>query len=171
MRHKSFAPLAGPGSRLLILGSLPGSASLAAAEYYAHPRNLFWDFMQELLGVPRALPYAQRCRLLVEAGVALWDVIEEASRHGSLDAAIQLASARHNDVASLVAASPSLQGIAFNGATAERLFRTHVAPRLAPRRRPLTLLALPSTSPANASISRGAKLAAWRQIRPLACGA
>ncbi len=164
MRPRSFPPLLGSHPRLLILGSLPGSASLAAGQYYAHPRNLFWDFMESLFGVARALPSAQRCALLTQGGVAVWDVVQEATRPGSLDAAIQLATLRYNDVAQLIDTHPSLEAIAFNGATAQRLFAQRIPPRLAPRAQPLTYLALPSTSPANASIARATKLAAWQRL-------
>lgn len=170
MRHNSFAPLLGPAPRLLILGSLPGAASLAAHQYYAHPRNLFWDFMQALFGVPRDLPYDARCQALTARGVALWDVVQEAERAGSLDAAIDLAGARHNAVAALVAATPTLEAIAFNGATAARLYARHVAPELAARAAPLALVALPSTSPANAQYTPAFRREAWRVLTRYASG-
>ena len=163
-RARSFEPVLGPAPRLLILGSLPGRASLAAGEYYAHPRNLFWDLLGELAGAGRELAYPARIDLLRARGIALWDVIAEARRPGSLDTAIDLAGARHNDIAALVAREPTLRAVAFNGAAARALFQRHIAPRLAPRSRPLACLALPSTSPAHASMTRAAKLTAWRQI-------
>jgi hypoxanthine-DNA glycosylase len=163
-RVRSFAPLAGSAPHTLILGSLPGRASLAAGEYYAHPRNLFWDFMGELFGAGRSLPYARRTAVLLEQGLALWDVVHDAHRPGSLDAAIDFVTARHNAIAELVMARPSLQVIAFNGATAARLFTRHVAPTLGPRLAALSLRALPSTSPAHAGLSREAKLTAWRTL-------
>ena len=169
-RTRSFAPLAGPHPRLLILGSLPGRASLAAGEYYAHPRNLFWDVMGALFGAGRDLPYAQRTATLVARHVALWDVVQEASRPGSLDTSIDFASARHNDIAAYVLATPSLRAIAFNGATAARLFRRQVAPALGAGLEAIALLPLPSTSPAHAGMDRAAKLAAWQVLRAAAEG-
>ena len=70
-----LAPVLGGRPRLLLLGSMPGSASLLEQRYYAHPRNLFWPFMQQLFGIPVELGYQQRCQLLTEQGIALWDVI------------------------------------------------------------------------------------------------
>ena len=161
---RCFAPILGPAPRLLILGSLPGRASLAADEYYAHPRNLFWDLMGDLVGAGRSLPYARRTAVLRERGIALWDVIAEARRPGSLDASIDAASVRHNDIAALLASEPTLRAVAFNGAAARTLFRRHVAPRLDAAASGVGLLALPSTSPAHASLRPEAKRAAWRGI-------
>lgn len=163
-RARSFAPVLGAAPRLLILGSLPGRASLAAGEYYAHPRNLFWDLMGELLGATRAQAYAARTARLQARGIALWDVIGEAHRPGSLDTSIDLATARHNDIAALIARAPSLRAVAFNGTAARRLFLRHVAPALGSRSATLQLLALPSTSPANAGVTLAAKRTAWREI-------
>ena len=163
-RARSFAPVLGRNPRILILGSLPGRASLAAGEYYAHPRNLFWDVMGELAGAPRALPYAQRLDALTARGIALWDVVQDAHRPGSLDSAIDFASARHNDIAALLKAQPALQVVAFNGGTSARLFSRHVRPQLGARATALTLLPLPSTSPAHAGLPRDAKQLAWRQL-------
>jgi TDG/mug DNA glycosylase family protein len=169
-RARSFAPILGPAPRLLILGSLPGRASLAAGEYYAHPRNLFWDLLGELVGAGRDLPYAQRTALLRERGIALWDVIAEARRPGSLDASIDFAGARHNDIAALIGREPTLRAVAFNGAAARMQFQRQVAPRLVAGGPPLDLLPLPSSSPAHAGMHRAAKLAAWRPILAY-CGA
>ena len=69
---RGFPPIAGPDARVLILGSLPGQASLAAGEYYAHRRNLFWPILGELFGATPALPYAERLGKLTTAGLALW---------------------------------------------------------------------------------------------------
>jgi hypoxanthine-DNA glycosylase len=107
----------------------------------------------------------------MEGGVAVWDVVQEATRRGSLDAAIELATLRHNDVARLIDNHPSLKAIAFNGTTAQRLFAQRIQPRLAPRATPLAYLSLPSTSPANASIARATKLAAWQRLTLLAAPA
>ena len=62
---------------VLVLGSMPGAASLARTEYYGHPRNAFWPIMGALFGAGPELPYAERTARLTAAGVQcelhLWD--------------------------------------------------------------------------------------------------
>lgn len=159
-RISSFAPVADAHARLLVLGSMPGVASLRARQYYAHPRNLFWPFVGEALGFDPALPYDARLHALQAGGVALWDVLESCERPGSLDAAIDLATHQANDFQAFFAAHPGIGRVLFNGATAEACFRRDVLPRIDARR--LALLRLPSTSPANAAIPLAKKRAAWR---------
>lgn len=156
---QGLPPVAAAGARILILGSMPGRASLAAQRYYAHPRNAFWPIMGALFGAVPELPYAERLRRLTAAGIALWDVIACCERRGSLDADIVPDSVRANDFAAFFAAHPGIERIYFNGAAAETAFRRHVLPRLSapppPGRR------LPSTSPAHAARGYAEKLAAW----------
>ncbi len=157
---RSFEPIAAPGVRVLVLGSMPGVRSLAASRYYAHPRNLFWPLMGELFGVGPDLPYPERLARLNAAGVALWDVLAACERPGSLDSAIVRATEVPNDIPGLLAAHPSLRVVACNGAAAHKLYLRHIAPQVGA----LPVLALPSTSPANASISRDVKRAAWAAL-------
>ena len=155
MRKSSFPPVVDERTRLLILGSLPGEASLAAGQYYAPPRNQFWRLLGELLAQP--LPsqgYPQRLAALQAAGVGLWDVIGSARRQGSLDADIR--EATRNPLAELIATLPALQAVAFNGQTAGR-----AAPALAGLG--LELWQLPSSSPA-LTLAYDKKLAQWRQL-------
>lgn len=159
----SFAPVENPAARALILGSMPGVASLAAGQYYAHPRNAFWRLMGDIAGAGPDLPYEQRLARLRTHGLALWDVLHSCHRPGSLDADIDPASVIANDFAGFLARHPQVRLIAFNGATAEQSFRRHVLPGLsADLRGRLTLLRLPSTSPAHAGMRYDAKLQAWR---------
>ena len=119
-RIRCFPPVADPDTaRVLILGSMPGVASLTAQRYYAHPRNQFWPIMGALFGAGPDLPYAERLRALTRAGIALWDVLESCERAGSLDAAIDVRSAQANDFAAFFDAHPGIVRIAFNGGTAE----------------------------------------------------
>lgn len=158
-RLSSFAPVAAADARVLVLGSMPGEASLAATRYYAHPQNRFWPIMGALVGATPALPYEQRLQRLLDAGIALWDVLASCERVGSLDTAIRAPQA--NDFASFFAAHPRVATVLFNGAQAETSFRRLVLPGLAA---PLPMLRrLPSTSPANAGQPPEAKLAAWRE--------
>ena len=153
-----FPPVVAPGARLLILGSMPGEASLSAGQYYAHPRNAFWPIMGALFGAEPGLVYPDRLRVLTGAGVALWDVLRSCARRGSLDSAIRDEEA--NDLAAFLAEHAEIASVLFNGAKAEQAFLRHVLPGL--DRPPPALLRLPSTSPAHAGMSPARKLEAWR---------
>jgi hypoxanthine-DNA glycosylase len=155
-RLLGLPPVAGRNARLLVLGSFPGAASLAAQQYYAHPRNHFWPILGALWGVDlTALPYARRVAELRARGLAVWDVYAACRREGSLDSAIE--QAEPNDLAALAARLPKLAAIAHNGGESARAMRITRALGLPVHR-------LPSTSPANASWSFERKLAAWREV-------
>ena len=169
MAHvQSFAPIEDAKARILILGSMPGKASLAAGQYYAHPQNLFWRILGEITGAVPSLPYAARARALKLHGIALWDVLESCAREGSLDSAIDDASISANDFASFYRAHPRIAHVFFNGAKAEACYRKHVLPSLADAPAPPGYRRLPSTSPANASMSRAYKQRVWTQALRLA---
>ena len=148
---------------MLILGSLPGAASLARGQYYAQPQNSFWPILAALLGFDPLLPYTERAERLPERHIALWDVCHSGVRPGSLDSAIQRASIVPNDFAAFFKTHPGLRVIAFNGRTAEHLFRSLVLPTLPAALAP-HFLPLPSTSPAYASLRMADKLARWREL-------
>lgn len=157
----SFPPVATAASRLLILGSMPGKASLEAGQYYAHPRNLFWEFMARCLGVDRDAPYAERISMLRAEGVALWDVLKSCTRTSSLDSDIVESSIVVNPLSEFLRSHPTIEIVYFNGAKAESLFTKRVLPDLEPDNG-LGFQRLPSTSPANASIPLATKLRTWR---------
>ena len=162
---ESFPPQVGAGCRLLLLGTVPSVTSLAMRQSYAHPHNLFWPFMGELYGAGPELPYAARIARLQACGVGIWDVLERCERPGSLDSGIVAASEVPNDIPGLLRAHPSIAAIALNGAKAGQVFARRIEPAIdAARRENLVVLALPSTSPANASIPRVAKLERWREL-------
>ncbi len=161
-RVRSFAPIADISATRLILGSMPGVASLRAGQYYAHPRNLFWGILGELLGLDPGLPYAGRVDVLAAAGIALWDVLKSCTRAGSLDSAIKKDTIVPNDFATFFARHPLVRRVYFNGSMAEQCYRRRVLPLLPAW--PLEYLRLPSTSPAHAALSYGEKLAAWRVV-------
>lgn len=154
----SFPPLVPQNARVLIVGSMPGRASLAAGRYYAHPRNAFWPILGALLGFPADASYERRCQALAGAGIALWDVLASCEREGSLDGAISRAGRTTNDFEALFASQPGLGTVLCNGGKAHDLFVRHVVPMLA--RRP-EVVRLPSTSPAHAARSPAAKQVAW----------
>lgn len=162
-RLVGFPPIAQVDARVLVLGTMPSVASLAAGEYYAHPRNAFWGIMGALFGFPPSAPYAERAAALRAVGVAVWDVVGACRRVGSLDTAIEAETVVVNDFARFFRAHRAIEGVFFNGGKAAELFRRHVDPHVLPaegaaRRR------LPSTSPANARLDFAAKLEAWRVV-------
>ena len=154
-----FAPVVDALTRVLILVSLPGEASLKAAQYYAHPRNAFWRLVGTVAGVElAALPYEARLEAVLAHRAGLWDVIASAQRKGSLDAAIRTPEAA--DLIALTSRLPDLRAIAFNGATAARHGR-----RLLQGATGAALIDLPSSSPAHARPFEE-KLARWRALEP-----
>jgi double-stranded uracil-DNA glycosylase len=161
---RSFPPIADTDATLLILGSMPGIASLAAGQYYAHPRNAFWPVLEAVWGIPQDLAYAERVAAVRRAGIAIWDVLQACTRRSSLDSDIVPASVVANDFRTFLARHPRLTTIAFNGGTAAALFRRHVEPGLAMAG--VDLHQMPSTSPANARLRLADKVQAWRALRP-----
>lgn len=159
---RSFPPIENADATVLILGSMPGEASLRAGQYYAHPRNLFWRIMGELLGADPVSPYEQRVQMLKSARIALWDVLRSCRRKGSLDSGIDDESLISNDFVAFFRGHPRISHVFFNGAKAEACYRKHVRPVLGDK--PIEYLRLPSTSPANASLSYESRLDAWRVI-------
>ncbi|WP_322105898.1 DNA-deoxyinosine glycosylase [Paraburkholderia sp. J41] len=156
---RCFDPVVDANTRVLILGSLPGEASLAHQQYYAHKQNRFWHLVGEVIGenLP-AMAYETRLLTLRAHRVGLWDVVAQARREGSLDGNIR--DHAGNDLVALVESLPALEAIAFNGGTAarigERILGAHA--------RRFAILRLPSTSPAYASMTFAAKLLAWRAL-------
>lgn len=158
-RSEGFPPVGRADARILILGSLPGQQSIAAQQYYAHPRNAFWPIMKELFGIDGS--YAQRLSRLAAYRIALWDVLASSVRPGSLDSRIQHQSARANDFESFLAGHPDIQLIAFNGKKAEQLFARFVDGDLVGPE--IRQASLPSTSPAYAAMAFSGKLDVWRR--------
>ena len=158
-----MAPVGSRDARLLILGSLPGEASLRAQRYYAHPQNQFWRLLGAAIGEELAdIEYEQRLDRLAARGIALWDVVGEARRQGSLDGAIR--GATPNRLAEYVSTHPSLRAVAFNGQTAGRLGRLALAGVEG-----LQLIDLPSSSPAY-TLPFAWKVERWSELGPLASG-
>jgi double-stranded uracil-DNA glycosylase len=152
---EGLPPAVSAATRIVVLGSFPSAASLAAQQYYAHPRNHFWPIMGALLCVDlAALPYPERVRALMVRGVGLWDVYARCERRGSLD--VNIHSAELNDLASLKQRAPQLRAVAHNGGESARNRRHTDALGL-------TVWKLPSSSPANATWSLARKIEAWRE--------
>jgi double-stranded uracil-DNA glycosylase len=162
IRHYSFAAVARADARTLLLGSMPGAASLAASQYYAHAQNQFWPIMDAICGAGRALPYALRLERLEEHGIALWDVLQSCVRPGSLDSAIEASSAEPNDIPALLRSHGKISRICCNGGTAYRELLRHFGPELERDFPHVTTLKLPSTSPAHAGMPLADKLSIWK---------
>ncbi len=152
-------PVVDDDTRVLVLGSMPGEMSLRMQQYYAHPRNMFWRIMTELVGLDS--DYPSRLEGLLSARIGLWDVLHICERSGSLDSAIVRESMEVNDFGKLFAEYPAILRVFFNGAKAEQVFQRRVAPSLSI---PVFCTRLPSTSPANAAIPYAAKLRSWRSV-------
>ena len=152
---EGLGPVVSQDTRLVVLGSFPGVASLQAQQYYGHPRNHFWPILSALWGVDLvAMSYPLRLRAMLDRGVGLWDVYASCRRVGSLDSNIE--AARPNDLARLRQLAPALRAVAHNGGESARAMQRTLALGV-------EVLRLPSTSPANASWSFERKLAAWRE--------
>lgn len=133
-------------------------------QYYAHPRNAFWSIMTALLSLPAELDYPARVNALIKNRIALWDTLKSCMREGSLDSAIANQSIETNDFKSFFLEHPHIEAIFFNGRKSQQVFERRVLPHLTGRVRELPRLALPSTSPAMASMGRDQKIEAWREI-------
>ncbi len=163
-RVSGFPPVVGRAPRILILGSMPGRASLAAQQYYAQPQNVFWRIMGSLLGAGVDLPYARRLQVLRSRGVALWDVLESCVRSGSLDASIDQRTAKPNELVRLLREHRTIRHVYFNGATAQAMFERRVRPeadRVVPG---VVYQRLPSTSPVHAAMPFAEKRERWSVI-------
>ncbi len=160
---RSMPPVGATRPLLLVLGSLPGEASLSAQRYYAHPQNQFWRLLGAALGEPLAgLAYEDRLGAIGARGVGLWDVVGKAKRIGSLDGALRDVTA--NRLAGFVARQPRLRAIAFNGKTAAKIGRRALGDA------DLTLIDLPSSSPAY-TIGLADKVAHWSVLANFAAAA
>ena len=154
-RRRGLPPVLAADARVLILGSFPSEASLAARQYYAHPRNHFWPILGAVLNEPlRDLPYRERVARVRAHRVAIWDTIVSCERAGSLDAAIR--NAERGEIARVRRIARGLRAVCFNGGTAGRARSAWVEAGYA-------TLMLPSTSPAY-TLPVAEKLAAWREL-------
>lgn len=158
MKIRSFPPLSNPDATILLLGTMPGAMSLTLDQYYGHPRNHFWKLISTVFNEELPTEYHLKKEMLIKNKIAVWDVLQDCEREGSLDSAIM--KEVPNDFTEFLKQHPNIRLIAFNGQKAAAFFRKHVG---------ITdiydFLTLPSTSPANAGKSFEQKLNEWNQIR------
>jgi len=162
MKRCSLPAVSRPDARVLILGSMPGALSLQEQQYYAQPRNAFWQIMGELFGAGREESYQTRLEILKDRKIALWDVLSSCYRAGSMDADIRKGDAVANDFDTFFRAHPDIGRVFFNGATANRFYERLVIPVLTVPGDRLRYERLPSTSPANAAMRLADKVRVWR---------
>lgn len=150
----SFPPLVAADTEILILGTMPGIASLAKQEYYAHPRNHFWKIMFTLLSdLPVPENFGDKIKMLQGNNIGLWDVLENCERKGSLD--IHIKNQQENDFLSLFKKYPGIKKIAFNGKESHKYFFKKFG-----QIDGISYFVMPSTSPAN-TMSFESKLNLW----------
>ncbi|MBT8093113.1 MAG: DNA-deoxyinosine glycosylase [Gammaproteobacteria bacterium] len=154
---QGFPPVVGENARVLILGSLPGERSIAAQQYYAHPRNGFWAIMEDVFGIRGS--YAVRCARLIRNGIALWDVLRLSVRSGSLDSNIKTDTSEANQLLEFLLGHRDIHRIVFNGKKAEQLFHRFVD--IDSLDDAITLIGAPSTSPAYAAMPLAEKRDRW----------
>ena len=173
MQHKArdkalsrgFKPIARPDATILILGSLPSQRSIQSGEYFGNPHNVFWKIMGKLVAAGPELPYAARVERMIDARLAVWDVLRSARRPGSLDANIDRETARPNHFVRFLEEHPEVQLVCFNGKKAAALFKRLVIGQLSNWDNGLEFVTLPSTSPAHAAMAFEEKLRQWSVVR------
>jgi len=156
---KSFSPIAGLNPKVLILGSMPSQKSLELQQYYAHPQNSFWWVMAKMFDFSIDLSYSEKVQKLEQNGVAVWDVLNQCQREGSLDSNIIRETEVTNDISGFLASQLSIKFLGFNGGAAKAIYKRHIG--LA--NNDLDSMQLPSTSPAYASITKQQKYQIWQQ--------
>ncbi len=159
-----FPPIADKSATVLILGSMPGEASLNENQYYAHPQNKFWYIMGEMLCMDPSITYEGKQETVAKAGVAIWDVLKSCKREGSLDSSIKDSSVITNDFELFYSNNNNIKHVFFNGAKAEKEYNKHVIPKISLKHSHIEYYRLPSTSPAMAMLSKEQKLDEWMII-------
>jgi hypoxanthine-DNA glycosylase len=151
---RSFAPVADERSRVLVLGTMPGTKALRIQQYYGYERNHFWPIMLDLLAGGRELDYVRKIALMRRHRIALWDVLASCERLGAADAAIR--NGAPNAIPELLERHPGIHTVFCNGSLSAKLFHQHFGGRMT-----VPMIPLPSTSPAHAAMPYATKRARW----------
>ena len=150
-------PLYSKESRVLILGSFPSVKSREESFFYAHPQNRFWRVIAAIFDCDVPINTQQKASLILDNGLALWDVIASCEITGSSDSSI-----RHvipNNIGAIINES-NIERIFVNGKTAEKYYKKYLEKAVG-----IKATVLPSTSPANAAVSLQELIEKWRVIR------
>ncbi|MGK5092581.1 DNA-deoxyinosine glycosylase [Deltaproteobacteria bacterium TL4] len=161
---QGFPPIAEKTAIILILGTMPGEESLKKKEYYAHPRNAFWEIMASLFDFNPSLNYEEKNEILKDNRIALWDVMKACEREGSLDSKIKKDTIIENDFVSFFNKYPNISYVFFNGSRAKQEYTKRVLPKLAESKHEIKYAQLPSTSPAMAHLSLDEKILEWSKL-------
>ncbi len=164
-KQQCFPAAAPADTRVLILGSFPGERSLQKKQYYAHPRNVFWQIMGELFQFDSTIAYQQRMSIVNAHKIGIWDVMQSCCRHGSLDSRIETTSIVANDFTHFFDCNPELRLIAFNGCKAESEFKKRILPKQGNLKKDIEMIRMPSTSPTMATMNYQEKYRAWSRIK------
>jgi len=160
MNSISFGPIISEKSKVLILGTMPGSKSLSEQQYYAHERNVFWYIIFKIFNEKFSEHYDKRKNLILKNGLALWDTLKYCYRIGSLDSNIK--NAEPNNIIGLLDQNRQIKNIIFNGQTAQKFYD-----KFQDREEGINYYCLPSTSPANARMKIDDKFNEWTMIKAL----
>lgn len=154
---KSFAPSVDKNTEIMIIGSMPGEASLNAGQYYAYKYNLFWPMMTAFFSSAKNSPesYPQKLQMLLNNKIGLWDTLASCERKGSADGSIK--TEKPNNFPMMLTKYPKIKTLLFNGQAAHKYFLKHFG-----QIEGINYLLLPSTSPAAAAISKKQKAALWK---------
>ncbi len=157
----AFAPLIGSNAKILILGSMPSQISLREIQYYANPNNAFWWIVSRIWNFSETIKYEERAIKLTQSGVAVWDVLADCIRPGSLDSRIEKNSEIANNLNEFLVQNSNIRLIAFNGRVANQIFNRHCSD-VSINFPKIRFVLLPSSSPAHATMTKEQKLLVWR---------
>ena len=150
-----FEPIFDERSRILILGTLPSVKSREGQFYYHHPQNRFWKVLAKICKTEPPATIAEKKAMLLEHGIAIWDVVQSCDIIGSSDSSIK--NVTPADL-SVILRQASVKTIFLNGGKAWDLYQKYCAGMTE-----LPAVKLPSTSPANAAWSLEKLVTVWEE--------
>ena len=150
-----FEPIFDERSCILILGTLPSVKSREGQFYYHHPQNRFWKVLAKICKTEPPATIAEKKAMLLEHGIAIWDVVQSCDIIGSSDSSIK--NVTPADLSVILRQAP-VKTIFLNGGKAWDLYQKYCAGMTE-----LPAVKLPSTSPANAAWSLEKLVTVWEE--------